>query len=82
MATDAPSDAQASTNRRRAHLGWFLLALFALLALMAWSASGTQSLDLKFFVIYWLRELLILGFLAGVFIVIGIGKLRRQDKQG
>ncbi|MBL0124125.1 MAG: hypothetical protein IPP88_15835 [Betaproteobacteria bacterium] len=67
------------------HLGKVVLMLFALVLLMVWSVHFTgpsgQSLDFKGFILFWLRELIILAFALIALFVAGVGWLKRRSQQ-
>jgi len=62
----------------------FVLAVIALLGLMVasiyYTGSSGQSLGVIGFLQLWFREIIILGFLVGLFVAVGVGKFRKASK--
>jgi len=71
-------------NRSCGNATGYFLAVIALVGLMVASLFYTgpsgQSLDVIGFIQLWLREIIILGFLVGLFVVFGVGRLRKASK--
>lgn len=85
MQTESPQNVEKSSSGSDHHLGKFVLAVLAMVLAMVWSVyykgpSG-QSLDTHSFILFWLRELIILAFVVIVLVIGGIGWLRRRVQQ-
>ena len=66
-------------------LGKLAIALFAMVLIMVWSVyymgPSEQSLGLKSFILFWLRELFIVAIAVIAMIVAAIGWLKRRRQQ-
>jgi hypothetical protein len=83
--TEIPHDAKKPPSWSEHHLGKVVLALLAMVAVMVWSfydkGPSGQTLGIKGFVLFWLRELVVLAFVVIALIIAGLGWLRRRIKQ-
>jgi len=83
--TESPQNVEKSSSGSDHHVGKFVLAILAIVLAMVWSVyykgpSG-QSLDTNSFILFWLRELIILAFVVIALVLGGIGWLRRRIQQ-
>jgi nitric oxide reductase large subunit len=77
-----PQKVENTTSSSEHSAGKFVFALLALVLVMIFSVyykgpSG-QSFDTEGFILFWLRELILLGFIVIAFVIVGIGQLRRS----
>jgi hypothetical protein len=80
--TESPQKVEKPSSGSEHHVGKFVLAVLAMVLAMIWSVydkgpSG-QSLDTKGFILFWLRELIILVFVVIPVVIGGIGWLWRR----
>jgi len=83
--TKSPENDQKHSSGSEHQVAKFFLAIVAIVLAMIWFAyykgpSG-QSFDLKDFIVFWLKELILLAFVVVALVIAGIGWLRRRIHQ-
>ena len=85
MQTEFPQKTEKSSAGSEPHVGWFVLAVLTMVVMMIWSiyskGPSGQSLDTKGFILFWLRELIVLACVAIALVIAGIGSIRRRIQQ-
>jgi len=81
--TESPENIEKSSSGSEHQVAKFFLAILAMVLVMIWSAfykgpSG-QSFDTEDFVVFWLKELILLVFIVIALVIGGIGWLRRRS---
>ena len=72
---DKPEKGQRSAQ---AAIGW-LVVLVALMVASVFVETPQGSIGLKSFVLYWLREILVLGLILVIFVWAGLSKLKKRN---
>lgn len=85
MEPKSPENDEKSPNGSEHEVAKFFLAVLAIVIAMTWSAyykgPSAQSFDTEDFILFWLKELLLLVF-AVIALVFGcIGWLRRRNQK-